>query len=192
MLPVSGRFQSLGLACFVSGTLAVLGVATTSAYQPTTAQVPSDDPQVIDRTIGKQLPDFSFVDFDGRSRRLSDFSGKYLLLNFWGSWCGPCLGEFKALKLVREQFKDRGFEILGLDYEKYDAPIASVRALLTSLSIEWPNAQPQSVRDLITKRFKVTNYPNSILLDRTGIVVANNVNLDTQLPAILEKALPPR
>jgi len=176
------------------GAVAVLGVATTSAYWPTTAQVPSDDPQVIDTSIGKQLPNFAFTDFNGRPRKLSDFSGKYLLLDFWGSWCGPCLGEFPTLKRIREQFKDRGFEILGLDYEKYDSPAASVGALLASLGIEWPNALPNSVKDLIKKRFKVATFPTTILVDRKGIVVdtdANGLRVDA-LPAFLEKALPPR
>jgi thiol-disulfide isomerase/thioredoxin len=176
------------------GAAAVLGVATTSAYRPTSAQVPSDDPQVIDATIGKQLPDFTFTDFGERPRKLSDFEGKYLLLDFWGSWCGPCLGEFPTLKRIREQFKDRGFEILGLDYEKYDSPAASVRALLASLGIEWPNALPNSVKDLVKKRFKITSFPTSILVDRRAVVVgteANGVYVDA-LPAFLEKVLPSR
>jgi len=111
----------------------------------------------VDLHVGDPMPAFSFTDFDGRPRQLSDFRGKYVLLDFWGTWCGPCLAEFPTLRTARERFADRGFEILGIDYEK---------------GVTWPNAAPDSVRELVEDVLRITAFPSKILVGPDGKVVA--------------------
>ncbi len=65
----------------------------------------------------RHIPDFSFTDFKGTPRKLSDFRGKYVLLDFWGTWCGPCLKEMPRLKEVYDKFRARNFEVIGMDNE---------------------------------------------------------------------------
>jgi thiol-disulfide isomerase/thioredoxin len=146
---------------------------------------------VIDVKPGATIPDFEFTDFNGRARRLSEFKGKYLLLDFWGSWCAPCLADIPHMKAAYERFRDRGFEILGIDYE-YGATTDAVRALLNEKKVEWPNATPESVKDLVEKRFRIQGFPTLILLDPRGVVIETHPRAlsGTALQSTLEKLLP--
>jgi Redoxin len=68
------------------------------AGQITLKTVAEADYQLIDTTPGNTVPDFVFIDFEGRERRLSEFRGKHVLLDFWGSWCSPCVADIPHLK----------------------------------------------------------------------------------------------
>jgi thiol-disulfide isomerase/thioredoxin len=136
----------------------------------------------VEIRAGAPLPDFTFTDFDGRTRKLSDFKGKYLLLDVWGTWCGPCVADVPFLQAAYDRFRDRGFEILGLDFE-HGASTETVRAFLKTKGVTWPNATSESVKDLIEKRFRITAFPTVILLDRDGLVV------ETSSSALRGKAL---
>ena len=111
-----------------------------------------------------------FTDFNGASRNLSEFRGRYVLLDFWGSWCAPCLADMPVLKTAYERFKDRGFEIIGIDHEP-EASVDTIRSLLKEKGITWPNATPASALDLVENRFRIWGFPTLILLDRDGRIV---------------------
>ena len=139
---------------------------------------------------GSTLPDFTFTDFHGKERKLSDFRGKYLLIDIWGSWCKPCVEDFPKLKAAYERFKGANFEILGLDYE-HGASEATVRELLKSKDVAWPNALPSTVKELIHDRWRIMAFPTLLLLDPNGVVIETSSNLrGARLTATLERVLP--
>lgn len=144
--------------------------ALASAHVPRPAPPPVADDGPIDTRPGAEVPDFRFVDFNGNSRALADFRGRYLLLDFWGSWCPPCRAEIPHAKDAYSRFRSRGFEILGMDYER-GATVDQVRAYLTENGVGWTFARPESVRDLIVDRFRIDSFPTVILLDPDGRVV---------------------
>jgi len=129
---------------------------------------------------GAAVPDFSFTDLSGAHRRLSQFRGKYVLLDFWGTWCGPCVAEIPHLKTAYESFRARGLEIIGIDCEQPDATpeqrakgLERARKFVTDNGVTWPQATTESVRDLCQARFRVTAWPTILLLDpRLRIVSA--------------------
>jgi thiol-disulfide isomerase/thioredoxin len=158
---------------------------------PARAPISAEDHGPIDVRRGTSVPDFGFTDFDGAPRRLSDFRGKYLLLDFWGSWCGPCRAEVPYAKAAYERFRGRSFEILGLNYER-SAGVDQVRALLRAQGVTWTFATADSVRSLIKQRFRVEGFPTLILLDWNGTIVETDGDLlrGDELARTLDRVLP--
>ncbi len=72
-----------------------------------------DDVQLL--KIGDNAPDFSLVDLNGETHKLSDYKGQGVLLNFWGTWCKPCKKEMPAMERQYQQFKDQGVHILAVN-----------------------------------------------------------------------------
>jgi cytochrome c biogenesis protein CcmG/thiol:disulfide interchange protein DsbE len=67
--------------------------------------------------LGKQAPNFTLEDLNGKKESLADYKGKALLINFWATWCGPCKFETPWLVDLRNEYVGKGFEILGVDAE---------------------------------------------------------------------------
>lgn len=64
---------------------------------------------------GDKAPDFSLVDLEGNTHKLSDYKGQGVFLNFWGTWCKPCAKEMPAMDRQYEQFKDQGVQVLAVN-----------------------------------------------------------------------------
>jgi thiol-disulfide isomerase/thioredoxin len=132
---------------------------------------PPSDYVYVELRAGEPMPDFVYTDLaTGASRRLGDFKGKFVLLDFWGTWCGPCVAEIPHLKAAYERFRDRGFEILGVDVEHGATP-DQVRAFVQDRGIGWTITSPESVKDLVEKRLRIMAFPTQILVDRDGLIV---------------------
>ena len=147
---------------------------STKSVDPETGRIilrshPESEYRRIELHIGAEVPDFSFTDFGGKSRKLSEFRGKYVLVEFWGTWCGPCVGEIPHLKKAYEKYSSRGFEILGMDEDK---DINKVKEFLAEKGMTWTQATPESIKELVKKRFRITAYPTTMLLDPQGRIIS--------------------
>jgi thiol-disulfide isomerase/thioredoxin len=139
--------------------------------------------------VGKTMPDFSFVDFEGKKRSLAEFRGKYVLVDFWGLWCGDCRREIPYQFQAYKKFRARGLEILGINT---DEDTQWAKAVLQKNGIAWTQARNDSIRELVNKVYRIQEYPSSILLAPDGKVLALDQSLlhDEQLLKTLERIIP--
>ena len=114
----------------------------------------------IPLTIGTQLPDFTYTDFGGRPRHLSDVKGRYVLLDFWATWCPSCMADLPRLKQTYATFHPQGLEILGMDG---DESAEKAQIVMQQKGLTWPQARYDS--ELVEDRFQISQWPTLVLID---------------------------
>ena len=147
---------------------------------------------------GEKPVDFNFVDFSGKSRQFSEFRGRVVLLDFWASWCSPCLADIPQLKGAYQKYRSQGFEILGMDSEtlgqqNVDAEFArdsqaKAREIVSTRGVSWTQATAESAVPVAAGAFGIQNLPAKILVDKNGRVIArikDVAELDQILPKLL-------
>ena len=123
--------------------------------------------------IGDKFVDFSQKDTSNKIVRLSDFNGKIVLLEFWGSWCEPCREENPELVKIYNQFKSKGFEILGVASETNRTQWT--KAINTD-GLTWTNISDLKGGDnKAALIYGVTGYPANFLIDDTGTIIAKDI-----------------
>lgn len=139
--------------------------------------------------IGVMAPDFTQDDPDGNAISLSDFRGQYVLIDFWASWCGPCRAENPNLKKAYEQFKDRGFTVLGVSLDNPGKKQAWLDAIEKD-GLPW-----KQVSDLkgwgneAAQLYSVSGIPASFLVDPEGKIIAKSLRGE-RLFEVLDEVLP--
>lgn len=137
--------------------------------------------------VGKQAPDFSEPDINGHEVSLASYRGKYLLVDFWASWCGPCRAENPNVLNAYNEFKGKNFAILGvsLDKEK-DAWQEAIRAD----KLPWTHISDLKYwQSKAVSTFKFEGIPFNILVDPQGKIIAESLrgdDLENELKTVLK------
>lgn len=144
-------------------------------------------------TVGGQAHDFTLEDVNGKKYSLKDYRGKYVLLDFWASWCGPCIKMMPHLKEVKAKYKNKDFEIISISADNVRKNW--VRKL-NSIKMTWPSLINDGVgapgAKTIVDKYTANSLPTMIIVDKSGKIIFRGIGgdavdaLDAKLKEILE------
>jgi peroxiredoxin len=135
---------------------------------------------------GRQALDFTQQNVEGKTVSLASYRGKYVLLEFWASWCGPCRGENPNLRKQYQLYKDKGFEIIGvsLDHDK-----EAWKKAIEKDQLPWIHLSDlQGWKNAVSTSYGIMAVPANFLIDPQGKIVAQNLRgeaLNKKLEEIL-------
>lgn len=137
--------------------------------------------------VGQSIQDFTQNDVNGKPVRLSDFKGKYLFIDFWASWCGPCRAENPNVVKAYSSFKDKRFDILGVSL---DTDADKWKKAIEEDGLPWTHVSDlKGFRNEIASYYGIQAIPFSFLLDPEGRIIAKGLRgaqLQEKLAEILQ------
>jgi thiol-disulfide isomerase/thioredoxin len=160
--------------------------------------------EVIERETGRPM-EMRFKAVDGREVDLAKLRGKVVLIDFWATWCGPCIAELPNVKHVYQTYRDRGFEVIGIALEnadlragdtpeqeaaKHAAAKAKLLAFVEKEGLPWPQHYDGRYwnNEISRGRFNINAIPATFLLDRDGVVAFVNIRgpqLETEVRRLI-------
>ena len=120
--------------------------------------------------VGCEAPDFNIKDMDGKEIALKNYKGKYVLLDFWASWCGPCRREMPNLVKLYKECKNKDFEIIGISLDQKEA---DWKKAVKTLGMTWPQGCDFLVwQSPVARKYNLSAVPYTVLINPEGRVEA--------------------
>jgi len=163
-------------------------MALKQSYDQQLAQIAEKEhQQQANSWVGKQAPELSLPDVNGRNISLASFKGKYLLVDFWASWCGPCRAENPNVVKAYQEFKGKNFAILGVSLDKEKGPWQQA---IRADGLTWTHVSDLKYwNSKAAEIFKFDGIPFNVLIDPQGKIIAESLRGD-MLENKLREVLP--
>ena len=120
--------------------------------------------------IGEPAPAFVLADLDGNPLRLDDLRGRPVIVNFWASWCGPCVEEFPLLLNASAAHRGDGLAVIGIVFRDRSE---AARAFMARMGATWPAAMDPG--EAVATRYGIIGPPQTFFIDRNGLVVGRQI-----------------
>ncbi|MCM3704946.1 MULTISPECIES: TlpA disulfide reductase family protein [Cytobacillus] len=127
---------------------------------------PEDLPIGLEK--GNLAPDFQLTDMEGNPVKLSDYSGKAVLLNFWASWCPPCRAEMPHMEKLYKKYKDKNFVILAVNLTNTEKNNGDAEKFVKELGLTF--TIPMDVKGVVGGDYNIMAYPTSYFIDSDGVI----------------------
>ena len=127
------------------------------------------------RQPGRKFAELEMNDMEGKAVKLSDYvgKGKYVLVDFWASWCGPCRQEMPMVVKSYAQYKDKGYEIVGVSFDQNGEPW---KKAVGDLGMTWPQMSDLKGWECQAhEAYGVNSIPSNVLVDPQGIIMAHDL-----------------
>ena len=126
-----------------------------------------DDLGRLDR-LGRPAPTAIAKDIDGKAFRLSDLRGKYVLVDFWATWCAPCLGELPNIRANFDKYHAKGFEVVGVSLDETAEPLVE---FVKARKLPWAQVHNATCGADLVELFGVNNIPATFLVGPDGSIL---------------------
>ena len=120
----------------------------------------------------KKIIPFRLKDLEGKEVSSEDYLGSYVLINFWATWCGPCIKEIPSLLKLKEHFKDRDFLLVGVSIDKKEE---DVREYVEDMGMDYPILL--DFEGNVAKKYLVYSIPATFLVDKEGYNLGKKIGL---------------
>lgn len=115
--------------------------------------------------VGGPAPDFQLDQLNGPSTKMSNYRGKVVLLNFWATWCTPCIKEMPEIQAAYEKLKDEGFVVLALNFGE---ETEKAEKLVKEMGLTFPILLDREVE--VAERHRVVSLPVTFFIDPNGVI----------------------
>ncbi len=137
--------------------------------------------------VGQMRPEFAMMDIDGNIRNISDWDGQVVLLNFWATWCPPCLEEIPDFIEVQQALENKGLQIIGVAVDNED----DVRQFASDMAMNYPVMAGETEAIELSQKYgnKIGGLPFSAIIDKNGKIthtITGELRKDRLIP-ILEQ-----
>ncbi len=140
--------------------------------------------------IGQEAPDFTATDLNGQEITLSELRGEYVLLEFWATWCGPCIPEIPYLKEMDDMYGDSGLRIVGISIDRDEE---TLREFISEREMGWPQIYvEEGWSGGINRLYNVSGIPRMYLIDPDGYIAARDLRREemvTTISGLLEEKM---